>query len=105
MVLNAYNTEGLGKRLREADVPHVVCWRPAVYDSTTSKFTSEFYALEENKNYKISFLQTVDSIFPGKGAKGLHKKHLHRDAVDYVCLLSRDGDEFLDTGHISDGQR
>ena len=51
VVLNACNTEGLGKKLREAGVPHVVCWRSAVYDSTASKFTSEFYSsFEEIKN-------------------------------------------------------
>jgi hypothetical protein len=101
VVLNACDTEGLGKKLRDAGVPHVVCWRSEVYDATASAFSREFFtSFEENKNYKISFLQTVDRIFPGPGAKNLHKKHLHRDAVDYVCLLSKDGDEFLDTGHI-----
>jgi hypothetical protein len=101
VVLNACDTEGLGKKLRDACVPHVVCWRSEVYDSTASAFSREFFtSFEENKDYKKSFLQTVDRIFPGKGTKSVHKKHLHRDAVDYVCLLSKDGDEILDTGHI-----
>jgi hypothetical protein len=73
-----------------------------VYDSTASAFSREFFtSFEENKGYKISFLQTVDRIFPGRGAKSLHEEHLRRGAVDYVCLLSRDGEnEFLDTGRI-----
>ena len=43
VVLNACNTEGLGKQLRDAGVSHVVCWRSEVYDSTASTFTSDFY--------------------------------------------------------------
>jgi Leucine-rich repeat (LRR) protein/GTPase SAR1 family protein len=104
VVLNACDTEDLGKKLIDAGVQHVVCWRSEVYDSTASTFSCEFFtSFEENTNYKISFRQAVSRIFPGKGTNSSHKKqkHLHRDAVNYVCLLSRDGEnEFPDTGHI-----
>jgi len=39
----------------------------------------------------------------GGGAARAPKKHLARGAVDYVCLLSKDGDEFPETGHIGEG--
>jgi hypothetical protein len=101
VVLNACNTEGLGKKLRNAGVPHVVCWRSEVFDSTASQFTIDFYrSYEENKDLKISFRRAASRIGSGRAEASLHKKHLHLDAVDYVCLLSKDGDEFLDTGHI-----
>ena len=101
MVLNACNTEGLGKQLRDAGVLHVVCWRSEVYDSTASTFTSDFYAsYEENKDLKLSFSRAANRIGSGLAEASLYKKHLRRGAVDYVCLLSKDRDEFPDTGHI-----
>ena len=74
-----------------------------MYDFTATKFTSEFYAsFEENKKYKIAFLHAVNRMDSGRLPEAsLHEAHLHPDAVDYVCLLSQDGDEFPDTGHIS----
>jgi hypothetical protein len=36
----------------------------------------------------------------GGGAARAPLKHLAAGAVDYVCLLSQDGDEFPDTGYI-----
>jgi hypothetical protein len=101
VVLNACNTEGLGKKLRDADVSHVVCWRSEVYDSTAFTFTSNFYAsYEESKDLKHSFLRAANRIGSGRAEASLHKPHLHPGAVDYVCLLSKDGDEFPGTGHI-----
>ncbi len=101
--LNACHTEDLGKKLREAGVPHVVCWRSEVYDSTASKFTIEFYAsFEENKNYKLAFRHAVNRMDWGGGAARAPQRHLARGAVDYVCLLSIDGNEFPETGHIRD---
>ena len=113
-MINACGTEGLGKKLRDAGVPHVVCWRSEVYDSSASAFTRDFYAsFEENKNYKISFRQASARFGSGEDAEtNLHTKrpmltglqsrvkYLHPNAVDYVCLLSKDGDEFPNTGHI-----
>jgi hypothetical protein len=101
VVLNACDTEDLGKKLRDAGVPHVVCWRSEVYDSTASKFTSDFYtSFEEIKNYKIVFLHAVSRMDSGGGAARGPRRDLARARVDYVCLLSKDGDEFPDTGHI-----
>ena len=101
MVLNACDIEDLGKKLRKAGVPHVVCWRSEVYDFTASKFTIEFYAsLEENKTYKIAFRHALNRMDSGGGAARVPQRHLARGAVDYVCLLSQDGDEFPETGHI-----
>jgi GTPase SAR1 family protein len=104
VVLNACKTEDLGKKLIAKGVQHVVCWRSDAYDSKASAFSCEFYtSFEENKDYRISFQQAVSRIFPGKGATSSQKKqrHLHPDAVNYVCLLSKDGEnEFPDTGHI-----
>ena len=95
VVLNACNTVVLGKQLRDAGVPHVVCWRSEVHDSTASMFTSHFYAsYEENKDLKLSFLPAANRIGSGRAEASLHKKHLHPCAVDYVCLLSKDGNEF-----------
>jgi len=36
----------------------------------------------------------------GGGAARVTQRHLALGAVDYVCLLSQDGDEFPETGHI-----
>jgi hypothetical protein len=104
VVLNACNTEGLGKKLRDAGVSHVVCWRSEVYDSTACTFTSDFYAsYEDNKDLKLSFLRAANRIGSGRAEASLYKPHLRRGAVDYVCLLSKDGDEFPETGHNRQG--
>jgi hypothetical protein len=98
VVLNACNTEGLGKQLRDADVSHVVCWRSEVYDSTASTFTRHFYvSYEDNKDLKHSFWRAANRIGSGRLEANWY---LRKGAVDYVCLLSKDDDEFPDIGHI-----
>jgi hypothetical protein len=72
-----------------------------VYDSTAFAFTIEFYAsFEENKDYKRAFRHAVNRMDRGGGAARAPQRHLAQGAVDYVCLLSIDGDEFPETGHI-----
>jgi hypothetical protein len=43
-VLNACETEEMGKKLRNAGVLHVVCWRSKVQDMTAKRFALDFYA-------------------------------------------------------------
>jgi tRNA A-37 threonylcarbamoyl transferase component Bud32 len=112
VVLNACFTEDLGKKLRFAGVPHVVCWQSEVYDHTASQFTMDFYAsLEENNCYKTAFCHAVQRIknrrmraFGESAARAMvsyqDDPHLASGAVDYVCMLSKDGDLFPKTGHI-----
>jgi len=109
-VLNACETEDMGKKLRSAGVSHVVCWRSEVQDNTAREFALAFYAsLDEQdplqqRNYQLAFRRAVARISSGGGAARAPKKHLADGAVDYVCLLSEDGDEFPDTGHIWQGE-
>jgi hypothetical protein len=108
VVLNACFTEDLGKKLRVAGVPHVVCWKSEVNDSTACKFSNEFYAsFEENKSYQTAFWHAVKRMDRESGegaARGLvsyeNDPHLAPGAVDYVCMLSKDGDHSPKTGHI-----
>ena len=129
MVLNACKSEYLGNKLREIGVPHVVCWRSIVQDTTATQFAVNFYkSLDKihpgNKHpiYKQAFNEAcseacfneacseactcMDSHMEAGGgaARGIdwYKKHphLHPDARDYVCLLSEAGDDFPKTGHI-----
>jgi CHAT domain-containing protein len=104
VVLNACETEEMGKKLRSAGVPHVVCWRSEVQDTTAKTFAVDFYSClnqqEQGQDYRRAFEQAVARMDSGGGAARAPQKHLARGAVDYVCLLSKDGDEFPDTGHI-----
>jgi hypothetical protein len=106
VVLNACETEGIGKKLRKAGVPHVVCWRSEVDDTTANEFAVNFFtALDQSDvtkgmDYKYAFEQAVARMDRGAGAARAAMKHLAASAVDYVCLLSQDGDKFPDTGYI-----
>jgi hypothetical protein len=106
VVLNACETEGIGKKLRNAGVPHVVCWRSEVDDTTATEFAVNFFtALDQSDvtkdmDYKLAFKQAVARMGSGGGAARAPMKHLAAGGVDYVCLLSQDGDEFPETGYI-----
>ena len=104
VVLNACETEEMGKKLRSAGVSHVVCWRSEVQDTTAKRFALDFYASlnqqEQGQDYGRAFEQAVARMDSGGGAARIPQKHLAAGAVDYVCLLSESGDRFPDTGHI-----
>ena len=108
VVLNACETEEMGKKLRNAGVPHVVCWRSEVQDTTAKRFVLDFYASLDQQahgyDYARAFQQAVARMASGGGAVRVPKKYLAAGAVDYVCLLSEHGNEFPDTGHILQGQ-
>ena len=103
-VLGACETENLGRELRKAGVPHVVCWRSEVQDTTAKRFALDFYgSLDQQSHghdYSRAFQQAVARMGSDGSAARAPKKHLAAGAVDYVCLLSEHGDEFPDTGHI-----
>jgi hypothetical protein len=109
VVLNACETEDMGKKLRGAGVSHVVCWRSEVQDDTAREFAVEFYSsLNEQdqarpRDYRRAFQHATARIGSGGGAARAKAKHLAVGAVDYVCLLSESGDECPDTGHIWQG--
>ncbi len=71
-----------------------------MYDSTAFAFTIEFYtSFEENKDYKCVFLHDInhmDWTWGGCAARS-SKRHIARGVVDYVCLLSIDGNVFPET--------
>ena len=106
-VLGACETENMGRALREAGVPHVVCWRSEVQDTTAKRFALDFYASldqqEQERDHARAFQQAVARMASGGGAVRAPKKYFARSAVDYVCLLSEHGDQFPDTGHIRQG--
>jgi hypothetical protein len=108
VVLNACETEEMGKELRSAGVSLVVCWRSKVHDRTARRFALDFYASlneqEQGQDYGLAFDRAVARMDSGGGAAHTPKKHLAAGAVDYVCLLSVSGDRFPDTGHIRQGQ-
>ena len=109
VVLNACETEDMGKKLRSTGVSHVVCWRSEVQDNTAREFALQFYAsLNEQdplqrRDYQRAFRHAVARIGPGGAAARAPMKHLADGAVDYVCFLSEgsmNGGEFPDTGFI-----
>ena len=56
-------------------------------------------------DYKLAFQQAVarmkELVGGSRGQnRGIVEKHLAAGAVDFVCLLSPDGNEFPDTGYI-----
>ncbi len=106
VVLNACETEQMGKTLRGVGLLHVVCWRSVVQDTTAKRFALDFYASLKDqgqaRDYRFAFQQAVVRMSGGEGGKNHRKlrKDLATGAEDYVCLLSQDGDEYPDTGHI-----
>jgi len=106
VVLNACETEEMGKKLRGAGVSYVVCWQSEVQDNTAREFALQFYAsLNEQdptraRDYRRAFKHAASRISSGGGAQRAPAKHLAVGAVDFVCLLSESGNEFPDTGHI-----
>jgi hypothetical protein len=87
-------------------VPYVVCWLSEEDDTTATEFSVNFFtALDQSDvtkdmDYKHAFGQAVARIDSDGGAARAPRKHLAAGAVDYVCLLSQDDDEFPDTGYI-----
>ena len=104
VVLNACESEGVGKRLRIYGVPHVVCWRSEVRDVTAMRFSATFYkALDCQsdgvRDYKRAFEQAAQparmrSSEPTSSQARKPAKHQAPGAVDFICLLSKDGDVF-----------
>jgi hypothetical protein len=98
VVLNACDTEDMGKKLRSAGASHVVCWRSEVQDDTAREFALQFYAsLNEQdptrpRDYPRVFRHAVARIGSGGGTARAKTKHLVVGAVDYVSLLSESGD-------------
>ena len=54
------------------------------------------------KDYTRAFHRAVARMCSCEGDTGAPVKHLVADAVDYVCLLSQDGDVCSNTGRIRD---
>jgi hypothetical protein len=115
VVLNACKTEEIGNKLRTAGVPHVVCWRSKVNDTTATDFAVNFFTVldqsgktEGIRDYKLAFHQAAARISKSDPLNrgifnpilGPKEKHLATGAVDVVCLLSQAGDEFPGTGYI-----
>jgi hypothetical protein len=65
VVLNACETEDIGKKLRKAGVPYVVCWRSKVDDTTATNFAVDFFKslnqsdVTKKMDYKLAFQQAV----------------------------------------------
>ena len=75
-------------------------------DTTGTEFAVDFFTdldqsdVTKDMDYKLAFKQAVTRMGSGGGAARAPMKHLDVAAVDYVCLLSQDCDEFPDTGYI-----
>jgi len=85
--LNACETESVGKLVRKYGVPHVICWRTPVDDTTATNFAGNFYtALDlgkpEARDYQAAFQRAVVRM-ADVDVSG---------AVDVVLFLSKDGD-------------
>lgn len=110
VVLNACLTEEVGKMLREF-VPFVVCWRSDVRDETPTNFFHQFYMALDSQvshlrmkyayDYQHAFQQEVSRMGSYNNNANYRKlaKHMSDRALDFVCLLSKDGDEFPDPPH------
>jgi hypothetical protein len=102
-VLNACESEEMAKRLRKYGVPHVVCWRSEVRDITAMRFSEAFYKAldyqgDNSRDYKRAFEQAVQPVrmrsSESSGSERKPAKHQVRGAVDFICLLSDDGNVF-----------
>jgi len=109
VVLNACSTEKLGRELRAVGVPHVVCWQTEVQDTTAASFAREFYKSLDRQNpvhgtdYLVAFLQAaarMSNRCPEKKSQAGTKPW--RPNLDFVCLLSKDGDHFPQNKAASD---
>ncbi len=83
VVLNACETEEMGKKLRRAGVHLVVCWRSEVQDTTAKKFALDFYSCldqqEQGQGYGHAFEQAVarmDSEEMGKRLRSAGVSHV-----------------------------
>jgi serine/threonine protein kinase/acid stress-induced BolA-like protein IbaG/YrbA len=103
VVLNACESEEMAKRLRKYGVPHVVCWRSEVRDVTAMRFSETFYKAldcqgDNSRDYKRAFEQAAQPArmrsSESPGAQRKTAKYAVRGAVDFICLLSKDGDVF-----------
>ena len=105
VVLNACQTEMLGKRMRSAGVRNVVCWRTKVKDTTAMEFTDAFYDYFmgkeqiEEEDYQHAFRQAKERIHPTKksdnsGAlsRAIRRRCDSRSSLDVVVFLSKRGD-------------
>jgi hypothetical protein len=103
VVLNACESEEMAKRLRKYGVPHVICWRSKVRDVTAMRFSETFYKAldcqgDNSRDYKRAFEQAAQPArmrsSESPGAERKPAKYAVRGAVDFICLLSKDGDVF-----------
>ena len=105
VVLNGCSTEDLGKILKQF-VPFVVCWRFEVRDETATNFSEVFYlALDRQKpqqqveysyDYRRAFNDAASRMSSWNEGSSHRRpaKHLADGALDFICLLSPEGDEF-----------
>jgi len=109
VVLNACTTEKLGSELRAVGVPHVVCWQTEVNDTTAAFFAREFYKSLDGQNpvhgtdYLDAFLQAAARMSNrGPQNKSQAGTKPWRPNLDFICLLSKDGDHFPQHKRASD---
>ena len=82
VVLNACETEGVGRQLLAYGVPNVVCWRSEVRDMTAMTFSKHFYKAldiqhEGKRDYKRAFKQAAKRLtsFGDTASKRKPAKH------------------------------
>ena len=106
-MLNGCETEEMGLQLRRAGLRHVVCWRSEVQDTTAHDFAVNFYkslSLQEPTqapDFERAFTRAVARMGGAAGASASRapQRHLGSGAVDFVCLLSENGDKYPSSGH------
>ena len=96
----------MGSQLRRAGLRHVVCWRSEVQDTTAHDFAVNFYkSLSQEPtqapNFERAFTRAVARMGGAAGASASRapQRHLGSGAVDFVCLLSENGDKYPSSGH------
>ena len=96
----------MGSQLRRAGLRHVVCWRSEVQDTTAHDFAVNFYkSLSQEPtqapNFERAFSRAVARMGGAAGASASRapQRHLGSGAVDFVCLLSENGDKYPSSGH------
>ena len=106
-MLNGCETEEMGLQLRRAGLRHVVCWRSEVQDTTAHDFAENFYKSLNRQDptqapdFRRAFDHAVKRMGGAAGASDTRapQKHLASGAVDFVCLLSENGDKYPSSGH------
>ena len=92
-VLNACDTEDLGRELAQRGLKHVVCWRGKVADAVAERFSQEFYKTlnESPGEYRRAFVEGKLAATMLQDARWNAGERRPSGSPCYLCHSSVDG--------------